>query len=314
MEKNEMEFDEELYGKFFAVVGSPDEGARPDGTRRISQAKAALALGYSSSVVSAYKSRSYNGNVKAFEEAARSWLKREERRIAKIEVPIVATNALDSIRNGINITQDERDIAVIVGGSGTGKTTALRAIAGENPSAILLEADSSFTKNVLVTEIARAVGVEPKGSVTTIIGRIVEALRGRDTVIMIDEADYLSDASLELVRRVIHDKAQTGVVLVGLPRLKYQLENRRNDHEQLTSRVGVMLEVKGLARQDAVKIIEGVWQGLPGETVDAFFTAAKGSARTLVKLMGRVHQTMAINGIDTPNAEVIEAAGAMLMR
>jgi hypothetical protein len=28
--------------------------------------------------------------------------------------------------------------------------------------------------------------------------RIVEALRGRDTVIMIDEADYLSDSSLFL--------------------------------------------------------------------------------------------------------------------
>jgi DNA transposition AAA+ family ATPase len=308
MEKKEMEFDEELYAKFFALVGSPDEG------KRISQAKAAQTLGYSSGVVSAYKSRSYNGNVKAFEEAVRAWLKREERRIARIDVPVVATNALDSIRNGINITQDERDIAVIVGDSGTGKTTALRTIVGENPSAILLEADSSFTKNVLVAEIARAVGVETKGGMTTVIGRIVEALRGRDTVIMIDEADYLSDASLELVRRVIHDKAQTGVVLVGLPRLKYQLENRRNDHEQLTSRVGVLLEVKGLARQDAVKIIEGVWKGLPKETVDVFFKAAKGSARTLVKLMGRVHQTMAINRIDSPDAEVIEAAGAMLMR
>jgi DNA transposition AAA+ family ATPase len=307
MEKKETGYDEELYAKFFALVGSPDEG-------RISQAKAAQALGYSSGVVSAYKSRSYNGNVKAFEEAVRAWLKREERRIAKIEVPVVATNALDSISSGISITQDERDIAVIVGDSGTGKTTALRAVVNENPSAILLEADSSFTKNVLVAEIARAVGVETKGGMTTVIGRIVEALRGRDTIIMIDEADYLSNASLELVRRVIHDKAQTGVVLVGLPRLKYQLENRRNDHEQLTSRVGVMLEVKGLARQDAVKILESVWKGLPRETADAFFKAAKGSARTLVKLMGRVHQTMAINGIETPNAEVIEAAGAMLMR
>ncbi|MDR2444327.1 MAG: hypothetical protein LBD44_00110, partial [Spirochaetaceae bacterium] len=67
----------------------------------------------------------------------------------------------------------------------------MRAIVNENPSAILLEADSSFTKNVLVTEIARAVGVETKGGMTTVIGRIVEALRGRDTVIMIDEADYL---------------------------------------------------------------------------------------------------------------------------
>ena len=64
MEKKEMEIDEELYAKFFALVGSPDEG------KRISQAKAAQALGYSPGVVSAYKSRSYNGNVKAFEEAS----------------------------------------------------------------------------------------------------------------------------------------------------------------------------------------------------------------------------------------------------
>jgi hypothetical protein len=73
---------------------------------------------------------------------------------------------------------------------------------------------------------------------------------------LIDEADYLSDGSLELVRRVINDKAQTGVVLAGLPRLKYKLENLRNDHQQLTSRVGVFLEVKRMGKPDAVKIID----------------------------------------------------------
>jgi hypothetical protein len=48
--------------------------------------------------------------------------------------------------------------------------------------------------------------------------------------------------------------------------------------------------------------------------VDAFFTAAKGSARTLVKLMGRVHQTMGINRREEPDADVIAAAGELLMR
>jgi DNA transposition AAA+ family ATPase len=212
--------------------------------------------------VSAYKSRNYNGNVKAFEETVRAWLKREARRISKIDIPTAETTVLDSVRKAVSMTQDDADIAVIVGDSGTGKTTALRAYAAESHSAILIEVDSSFTKNVLVSEIARAVGVDSKGGMTQVSARIVEALRGRDMVIMIDEADYLSDSSLELVRRVINDKAQTGVVLVGLPRLKYKLENLRNDHQQLTSRVGVLLEVKRLSKADAVKIIGGVW-GLP---------------------------------------------------
>jgi DNA transposition AAA+ family ATPase len=61
-----------------------------------------------------------------------------------------------------------------------------------------------------------------------------------------DEADYLSDGSLELVRRVINDKAQTGVAPAGLPRLKYKLENLRNDHQQLPSRVGRCRKSSGL--------------------------------------------------------------------
>jgi DNA transposition AAA+ family ATPase len=314
MERKENEYNEELYKKFFDLVGSTDEGAGTSGARKISQSKAAQALGYSSGVVSAYKSRTYNGNVKAFEASVEAWLKREARRVSKIEVPTAETTVLDSVRKAVMMAQDDADIAVIVGDSGTGKTTALRTYAAESHSAVLIEVDSSFTKNVLVTEIARAVGVESKGGMTAVIGRIVEALRGRDTVIMIDEADYLSDSSLELVRRIINDKAQTGVVLAGLPRLKYKLENLRNDHQQLTSRVGVLLELKRLTKGDAVKIIEGVWRGLSKETIEAFVKTANGSTRTLVKLMGRVHQVMAINRIETPDAEVITAAGEMLMR
>jgi DNA transposition AAA+ family ATPase len=145
--------------------------------------------------------------VKVFEAKIREWLKRVERRISKIEVPTVETAALDSVRKAVAMAQDDRDIAVIVGDSGTGKTTALRNYAAESRSAVLVEVDASFTKNVLVAEIARAVGVEAKGGMTVVIGRVVEALKGRDTVIMIDEADYLSDGSLELLRRVINDKA-----------------------------------------------------------------------------------------------------------
>jgi DNA transposition AAA+ family ATPase len=307
-ERGKTEYDEEIYKKFFDLVGNPDEG------RRINQSKAAQALGYSSGVVSAYKSRTYNGSVKAFEEAAAAWLKREERRIARLEVPTAETTALDSVRKAVMMAQDDSDIAVVVGDSGTGKTTALRKYAAESLSAVLIEVDSSFTKNVLMEETARALGVETKGRLTAVAARVVDALRGRDTVILIDEADYLSDGALELVRRVINDKARTGVVLAGLPRLKYKLENLRNDHQQLTSRVGVLLEVKRLGKADAAKIIEGVWRGLAGETIEAFFKAANGSARTLVKLMGRVHQVMGLNRIETPDAEVVTAAGEMLMR
>jgi DNA transposition AAA+ family ATPase len=308
MEKQKTEIDEELYGKFFTIVGDPNEG------KRISQAKAAQALGYSSGVISAYKNRSYTGNITEVEAKIRAWLKREERRVAKIEVPIADTATMTSMSKGLGIVQDEHDFGVFVGDAGTGKSTVCRQFIEDNHAGILLTADASFTKNVLVASIARAIGLDTKGGMTAVIGRIVEALQGEDTIVIIDEADYLSDSCLELLRQIVNDKAQTGVALVGLPRLKYKLQNLRNDHQQLTSRVGVFLEAKHLSRADSVKIIEGVWKDLPKDTIDAFVKAAAGSARTLVKLMGRVHQTMAVNNINTPDPDVIAAAGEMLMR
>jgi DNA transposition AAA+ family ATPase len=226
----------------------------------------------------------------------------------------VETSSIAKIKRAIALAHDEADIAVIVGDAGTGKTTGAYQYQAESHSAFLVEVDPSFTKTTLIAEIARAVGVETKGTMTAVISRIVDALRERDAVLIIDEADYLSDACLELLRRVINDKAQTGVVLIGLPRLEYRLLNLRNDHEQLTSRVGVFVKLEKMRKTDAAKILSGVWQNLAAETIEAFARVATGSVRSLVKLIGRVHQTLGINNIDRPDPDVIVAAGELLMR
>jgi DNA transposition AAA+ family ATPase len=301
-------FDEGLYKQFFDIVGSPEEG------KRISQAKAAQALGYSGGVISAYKSRTYNGNTKALEEKIGAWLKREARRLERMEVPTAETATMEQVRRAVTIAQDEADIAVIIGEAGTGKTTALRQYAKESHSALLVEVDPSFSKVTLINAIAHALGVEDKGGMNAVVERVVEALKGRDAVLIIDEADYLSDSSLELVRRIINDKARTGVVLAGLPRLEYKIRNLRNDHEQLASRIGVFMKLGRLKKADAEKIISGVWSDLSGETLDALIKTANGSARTLVKLMGRVHQTMGINRAENPDADIIATAAELLMR
>jgi DNA transposition AAA+ family ATPase len=303
-----MSFDEGLYKRFFDMVGSPEEG------KRVSQSKAAQAMGYSAGVVSAYKNHAYNGNVKVLEERIGAWLKREDRRLARMEVPVTETATMEQVRRAVTIAQDEADIAVIIGEAGTGKTTALRQYAKESYSALLIDVDPSFSKVVLMNAIAHALGVEDKGGMNAVIDRVIEALKDRDAVLIIDEADYLSEGSLELVRRVVNDKARTGVVLVGLPTLEYKIRNLRNNLQQIISRVGVIAKLGALKKADAEKILAGVWTDLPKETVDAFIKGAGGSTRTLVKLMGRAHQLAGINRLEKPDAEIIAAAGELLMR
>jgi DNA transposition AAA+ family ATPase len=297
--------NQELYNRFFEVVG---EG------KRISQTKAATALGYSGGVISAYKNKNYTGNMETLEMRIEAWLNREARRLDRLDVPIAETSTLSKIRRAITIAQDEEDIAVVLGETGTGKTTALRQYVKESHSAILIEVDPSYTQVTLMNELANALGVEPsKGGQNAVIERVIGEMKDRDTVLIVDEADYLSDKSLELLRRVVNDKSHTGVVLVGLPRLEHKIKNLRNDHEQLQSRIGIMVRLEKLKKPDAEKIIDGVWKDIPKDVMTAFADVAKGSTRTLVKLMGRVHQIMGLNKVKVPDVDIITEAKELLM-
>jgi hypothetical protein len=49
---------------------------------------------------------------------------------------------------------------------------------------------------------------------------------------------------------------ELGLVLVGLPRLKMQLENLRNEHEQRLSRVGTFLKVNRMKAEDGQRLLK----------------------------------------------------------
>jgi DNA transposition AAA+ family ATPase len=302
-------YDEKLYKQFFDLVGPVEEG------KKVSQSKAAQVMGISPSVISAYKGRNYAGNVRGLEEKMAAWLKREARRLRQIEIPLVETVVTENVRMAIAAAQDNRDVAVIVGEAGSGKTTALEQYVRESYSAILIDADPSVSQTALMAEIARQLGVDDKGGgANAVIARVIETLKGRDAVVIVDEAGSLSDKSLSLLRRVINDKAQTGVVLVGLPDLKHKLLSRQHDQEQLVSRVGMLLHIGHLTKADAEKIIAQVWKDLPKDTVDAFVRLAGNSTRTLVKLIIRSYQLLDINHTARPDADLIAKAASVLMR
>jgi DNA transposition AAA+ family ATPase len=306
-EKRAIEVNAEVYRRFFELVGSPEEG------KKVSQSRAAQALGVSAALISAYKSKTYNGNIESLEEKINGWLTVEAHRMENLHVPIVDTIVAQQIFRALAIVHEERCIGVIVGEAGIGKTTSVHRYMEKNPSAILIEVDQNFTKRTLVLAIAGAVGVDTKGGVAAICTRIIEVLRNRDTLLIFDEAEYMPDICLELVRRVINDKANTGVVFVGMKALEYKLRNLQRDHRQLLSRVGAFLKLDTLGKQDALKILSAIWQDLSKEVVDAFVKAANGSVRVLTILMNRVHQTVNINRLEAPTVEAILRASESIM-
>ncbi len=282
----------------------------------ISQAKAAEGCGYTPGVLSGWISDSYKGDTFAVEGTIRSWLEREGRRRARKTIPVANTESFNRITKAITLAHENKDIALVVGEAGFGKTTALKAYAEANPhNAIYINVNKAMTKQTLIYEIAAGLGFERKGNFPDVAMRVHQKLAEQDMVVMVDEADYLKDDSLELLRQIVNDAGQSGLVLSGLPRLEYRIITLKNDHQQIASRIGVYAAVAGLRELDAQNIVLSAWPNLvqDRETQKAFWKGCGPSARRLSKLIENAHRTCMANNLEMPTAEVVAAAGALIL-
>jgi DNA transposition AAA+ family ATPase len=282
----------------------------------LSQAQAAREINYSSPVLSAYRSGTYRGDVVKLEEAIIQWLARQAKARERKRVPIVETEDLRRIANAVQIAHAEKDIALIIADAGAGKTTAAAWYAKNNEKAtVLINVVAGMNRRMLVQEIARQLSMDTvRVQINALIKNVSEALFERDMVVILDEADYLKADALEFTRRLVYDLGKSGLVLIGLPRLKYQIQNLRNDHRQLESRIGVYLPLAGLTRADAGSIAETVWPGIDRKIVDAVYGVSKTDVRQFTKIIERMQGTMAVNNVKAPDLEIVEVAASLVMR
>jgi len=282
----------------------------------LSQAQAAREMNYSPSVLSTYLKDEYKGDVDKLEGAILQWIARQVKGRERKRVPIVETGDLRRISNAIQIAHAEKDIALIVADAGSGKSTAAAWYAKYNEKSVaLIHVVSGMNRRMLVHELARQLSLDiMKVAFNTLVKNVADALFERDMVVILDEADYLRADALEFVRRLVYDLGQSGLVLIGLPRLKYQIQNLRNDHRQLESRIGVCLHLSGLSRVDAALIAESVFPKIDKKIVDAILNVSKTDVRQFTKILERMQQTMAINNVKEPDVDIVESAAALIMR
>ena len=282
----------------------------------LSKARVAREINYHPSVISQYFSGSYKGDTIKLEEAIIQWLARQAQARERKRVPVVETEDLRRVANAVQIAHAEKDIALIIGDAGAGKSTAAAWYAQNNgKAAVLVNVFSGMSRRALVQEIARQLSLDTaRVPADALIRNVSGALSERDTVVIIDEADYLKADALEFTRRLVHDLGRSGLVLIGLPRLRYQIQNLRNDHRQLESRIGVYLPLAGLTRADAGAIAEAVWPKIGRKIVDAVYAVSKTDVRQFAKIIERMRGAMALNRVEEPDLEIVETAAALVMR
>ncbi|MBK5072539.1 AAA family ATPase [Budviciaceae bacterium CWB-B4] len=279
------------------------------------QSQVARAIGKSPAVINQYLLDKYQGNNAQLDEDIQSFLNREyekekTQKIVSIFVPTyTARRALEVIK----MAHHDGDINVIYGDAGMGKTMVMRQYAAENRDAILIEADPGYTARVVLEELCGKLGLNKRGNMHELSVACINALKDSGRPLLVDEAENLPYRALETIRR-IHDKTGIGVVLAGMPRLIINLKGKRGEYKQLYSRVGFALSLgDALPRDDINDIAASVLPETEDSNInDALFTASKGNARRLFKLLRGVHRRSVITG-DPIDAVAVRKMSEMLI-
>lgn len=159
-----------------------------------------------------------------------------ERKISDFVNTEAAVNAFLAMR----YAHAHKDISLIYGEAGTGKTYALKEYARLNDNVVYVEArDCDRTTKGICERILKTLGKTKSGTDRTLIDAIVDAVKGTDKMIVIDEAQHLTLRAVENIR-AINDDAKIGIVLCGNPTVHDRMYGRGQAHfAQLYSRIGM---------------------------------------------------------------------------
>ena len=247
----------------------------------------------------------YTGNVKKVDEAIKNFLEIEKLREKKISIEFVNTSIVEDVYDVARVCHVDGEIGVCCGEPGVGKTYAVKKYAIENTDVILIEADLGYTTKVLFSEIHKKIGFDGLGTIHNMLQDIITKLKSSGRLIIIDEAEHLPYKALDLLRR-IYDKANIGILLVGMPRLIMNLRGEKRQYAQLFSRVGIATKLTGLTQSDTKEIISSV---LPDcrDIFKLLYENCAGNTRVLVKLLVRAIKLAQINNTKI-DKEIIQAS------
>jgi len=161
---------------------------------------------------------------------------------------------------------DEKELALLVGDIGSGKTTLSRALidrVGESRPVILL-INPRLTPTQLLRAVATGLGIEPARFRHELLDQIHTKLyelygQQREPVLMIDEAQLIpSKATFDEIRLLtnfqLDDQNLLSVVLIGQPELEERLE--RQAYAPLRQRIGMRYSLGPLSLEETIAYIE----------------------------------------------------------
>ena len=225
----------------------------------IAQASREIGEGVSHATLSRWLRGTYTGDVPAVTARIDAWLltRREGDALSLAEAGLdryAETAAATVIDETLAYAHSSKDIVLIHGPSGRGKTRAAEHYRATHSSVFYMPATRAMVTMVgLLSCLGEAIGAYP-ASVSAINWEraIIDRLRERNPLVIIDEAHHLRDALLDELR-CIRDIAGCGLALIGNDAVLMCLRRC----PQILGRTGIRLNLSHLAAEDVAAIAAG---------------------------------------------------------
>jgi type II secretory pathway predicted ATPase ExeA len=215
---------------------------------------------------------------------------------------------------------DEKELALLVGDIGSGKTMLSRALIDRVGDArpVILLINPRMTPMQLLRSVARGLELEPARFRNDLLDQLHTRLfdlyeQKREPVLILDEAQLIpSKATFDEIRLLtnfqLDDQNLLSVVLVGQPELEKRLD--REAYEPLRQRIGMRYSLGPLSQDETVEYVEHRIRIAGGER-NPFLGEAMAEMHALTGGVPRLLNTLATTALLDAygdDAESIDAA------
>lgn len=291
----------------------------------------ARAIDVSTSVVSQVRRGIYNGDIEQVSNKLYNYMESARRkREGGANEQFVETSVARKIQALIShvdkFSLHEAKIGLVIGDAGCGKSRCLEEYAVANKNAVYLQLDRTMNATRIFAAIGKKLKIDSSGSLAAIAERIVDALDGRQTIIILDEASYLNVSILDQLRQIIVVKGKCPLILAGnndlLATINQSTTRRGYESlDQFNSRLMMVLDIDRLAADpeggiytpaDIRKLYQYGGISLSTDGVNRLVQIAKapkmGRLRSCTTIIVALHTWCRAKGVDCITRELIDAA------
>lgn len=268
----------------------------------LKQAQVARSLGVSASLISQWLKGNYNGDVEAFESKIKYFIQNFNKLNLSISEEIHKTNDMKMVFFTLDESIVSKEMSLIYGEAGSGKTTAIKEYIKRHPEAILIEVVPGMSTKSLLKAICEKANISGVSTNEEMIDAISREFSRREALLIVDEAENLTTRTLESIRR-IWDFSRVPVCFVGTYNVVRNLKGRNGELLQLYSRINGKWEMQGLKEEE--------WELFFGGFADEIKKYTK-HLRRAVSIYKKAKRLASLSDSEL-NAGFIEAASSMVI-